>query len=59
MHFADIHNPIATATVLFLIYVAIRDVPHLDERNKLYQQQDGGHFQPRFRAQGVIAIKPE
>jgi len=50
---------ISTASVLFLVYVVIRDVPHLDERNKLYQQQYGGHFQPRFWVQGVIAIKPE
>nr|WP_157383969.1 O-antigen ligase family protein [Pseudomonas fuscovaginae] len=50
---------ISTAAVLFLAYVAIRDVPHLDERNKLYQQQYGGHLQPRFWAQGVIAIKPD
>ncbi|WP_224770910.1 hypothetical protein [Pseudomonas sp. FEN] len=47
------------AAVLFLVYVVIRDFPHLDERNKLYQQQYGGHFQPRFWTQGVIAIKPE
>jgi len=50
---------ISTAAVLFLVYVVIRDVPHLDERNNLYQQQYGGHFQPRFWTQGVIAIKPE
>jgi len=50
---------ISSAAVLFLVYVVIRDLPHLDERNKLYQQQYGGHFQPRFWAQGVIAIKPE
>jgi len=50
---------ISTAAVLFLVYVVIRDVPHLDERNKLYQQQYGGHFQPRFWTQGVIAIKPD
>ena len=50
---------ISTASVLFLVYVVIRDVPHLDERDKLYQQQYGGHFQPRFWVQGVIAIKPE
>ncbi|WP_248798774.1 O-antigen ligase family protein [Pseudomonas sp. MWU13-2105] len=50
---------ISTAAVLFLVYVVIRDVPQLDERNKHYQQQYGGHLQPRFWAQGVIAIKPE
>ncbi|WP_084615143.1 O-antigen ligase family protein [Pseudomonas batumici] len=50
---------LSTAAVLFLVYVVIRDFPHLDERNKLYQQQYGGHFQPRFWTQGVIAIKPE
>lgn len=50
---------ISTAAVLFLVYVVIRDVPHLEERNKLYQQQYGGHLQPRFWAQGVIAIKPD
>lgn len=50
---------ISSAAVLLLVYVAIRDVPHLDERDKLYQQQYGGHYQPRFWIQGVIAIKPE
>ncbi|NWB97846.1 O-antigen ligase family protein [Pseudomonas gingeri] len=50
---------ISTTAVLFLVYIVIRDVPHLDERNKLYQQQYGGSFQPRFWTQGVIALKPE
>ncbi|WP_248747506.1 O-antigen ligase family protein [Pseudomonas sp. MWU12-2037] len=50
---------ISSAAVLLLAYVAIRDVPHQDERNNLYQQQYGGHYQPRFWIQGVIAIKPE
>ncbi|AMB86770.1 pilus assembly protein [Pseudomonas agarici] len=49
---------ISTGAVLLLVYIAIRDGPHLDERNKLYQEQYGGHFQPRFWTQGVIAIKP-
>ncbi|NWD75661.1 O-antigen ligase family protein [Pseudomonas gingeri] len=50
---------ISSAAVLLLIYVVIRDLPHQDERNKLYQQQYGGQYQPRFWVQGVIAIKPE
>ncbi|WP_425357955.1 O-antigen ligase family protein [Pseudomonas asplenii] len=50
---------ISTAAVLFLVFVVIRDLPHQDARNELYQQQYGGHFQPRFWVQGVIAIKPD
>ncbi|KPA88365.1 lipid A core-O-antigen ligase-like enyme [Pseudomonas asplenii] len=50
---------ISTAAVLFLVFIVIRDLPHQDARNELYQQQYGGHFQPRFWAQGVIAIKPD
>ncbi|NWB25352.1 O-antigen ligase family protein [Pseudomonas gingeri] len=50
---------VSTAAVLFLVYIVIRDVPRLDERNKLYQEQYGGHFQPRFWTQGVIASKPQ
>ncbi|WP_256349515.1 O-antigen ligase family protein [Pseudomonas gingeri] len=49
---------ISTAAMLLLVYVVIRDLPHLGERNKLYQQQYGGNYQPRFWTQGVIAIKP-
>ncbi|NWD09327.1 O-antigen ligase family protein [Pseudomonas gingeri] len=50
---------VSTAAVLFLVYIVIRDVPHLDERDRLYQEQYGGHLQPRFWTQGVIAIKPQ
>jgi len=39
--------------------IVICDAPHLEECNKLYQQQYGGYFQPRFPPQGVIAIKPD
>jgi putative inorganic carbon (hco3(-)) transporter len=44
--------------VLVLMYVVIRDFPHLEEREQRYGEDFGGHFQPRFWMQGVIAIKP-
>lgn len=43
----------------FLVYVVIRDFPHLDEREQQYAHDFGGNFQPRFWQQGVIAIKPD
>jgi O-antigen ligase len=43
----------------FLVYVVIRDFPHLDEREQQYAHDFGGNLQPRFWRQGVIAIKPD
>ena len=48
---------IGVTAVVWLAWVVIRDVPHLQERNEQYARDFGGHFQPRFWAQGVIAQK--
>lgn len=48
---------ISVAAVAWLVWVVIRDVPHLQDRNEQYARDFGGHFQPRFWAQGVIARK--
>jgi hypothetical protein len=47
------------ATVLavgLLVYVVIRDVPHLEQARQSYLGGRGDHLQPRFWAQGVIAL---
>jgi len=49
----------ALCAVLFLGYVVARDVPHLEENEQQYMRDFGGHFQPRFWLQGVIAAKPQ
>lgn len=43
-------------SVGLLIYVAIRDVPHLAENIRQYAASSKGHLQPRFWVQGVIAL---
>ena len=48
---------VSVAAVALLVWVVLRDVPHLQERNEQYARDFGGHFQPRFWAQGVIAQK--
>jgi putative inorganic carbon (HCO3(-)) transporter len=42
-----------------LVYVAIRDVPQLTERNQHYVGSSKVHLQPRFWAQGVIALEKQ
>lgn len=49
----------ALCAVLFLGYVVVRDVPHMEENEQRYMHDFGGHFQPRFWLQGVIAAKPQ
>lgn len=39
-----------------LVYVVIRDVPHLEHARQVYLDGRGDHLQPRFWAQGVIAL---
>ncbi|KAA0949531.1 MULTISPECIES: O-antigen ligase family protein [unclassified Pseudomonas] len=43
-------------SVALLVFVAIRDVPHINERNQHYVGASKVHLQPRFWAQGVIAL---
>jgi len=43
------------ASVVMLSIVVVRDYPHLAEREEAFATTFGGHFQPRFWAQGVIA----
>ncbi|MFC6339279.1 pilus assembly protein [Pseudomonas sp. CCM 7891] len=42
-----------------LVFVAIRDVPHLTERIQHYAGVSKVHLQPRFWAQGVIALEKQ
>jgi O-antigen ligase len=46
---------ILTLAVAYLGYIAVRDVPNLEQREQVYIQEHGGRFQPRFWMQGVIA----
>jgi O-antigen ligase len=43
------------AALIFLGYVVVSDVLLLKANRQLYQSEFGGHFQPRFWMQGVIA----
>lgn len=45
--------------VTLLGYVVVRDFPHLEEKQQQYAREFGGHFQPRFWMQGVIATKAQ
>lgn len=40
-------------------YVVVRDFSHLEEKQQQYEREFGGHLQPRFWQQGVIASKPQ
>lgn len=42
------------ASAAVLAYVVVRDYSHLAEREQAFARSIGGHFQPRFWAQGVI-----
>ena len=42
-----------------LVFVAIRDVPHLVERQRHYIGTSDGLLQPRFWTQGVIALEKQ
>ena len=50
---------ISVAATAWLMFVVIRDAPHLGERNERYAKEFGSYFQPRFWAQGIIAQRPE
>ena len=41
--------------VALLSFVVVRDYPNLDQREEMYAKTFGGHLQPRFWAQGIIA----
>jgi len=43
------------AAVAMLGFVVVRDYPHLAQREEAFVNAFGGHFQPRFWAQGIIA----
>lgn len=47
------------AAVAVLVFAVVRDYPHLAERERAFATTFGGHFQPRFWAQGVIARPPD
>lgn len=44
------------ASVAMLAFVSVRDYPHLHQREEAFVKALGGHFQPRFWAQGVINL---
>lgn len=46
---------ISVGAIALLIFVMIRDVPHLEQRKEQFTRDYGGHYQPRFWVQGVIA----
>jgi O-antigen ligase len=46
---------LAVLAVGLLVFIAVRDVPHLQQAQKQYLGDEGRHLQPRFWAQGVIA----
>lgn len=48
---------VSVLAIGLLVFVMIRDVPHLGQRNEQFSREYGGHFQPRFWVQGVIAEK--
>lgn len=50
---------IMVLAVGFLVYVVVRDFPHLDEREQQYAHDFGGNLQPRFWLQGFIGVKSE
>lgn len=45
--------------VAVLAFAVVRDYPHLAQRERAFATTFGGHFQPRFWAQGVIAPAPD
>lgn len=46
------------ASVAVLVFVVVRDYPHLAQREQAFVETFGGHFQPRFWAQGIISAPP-
>lgn len=46
---------LSVLAVGLLIFIAVRDVPHIMQAQQQYLGSHGGHLQPRFWAQGVIA----
>lgn len=46
----------SVVAVALLVFVAVRDVPGLTERIQHYMDSGNDHLQPRFWAQGVIAL---
>lgn len=47
---------ILISAVALLSFVVVRDYPNLGQREEMYAKTFSGHLQPRFWAQGVIAI---
>lgn len=46
---------LSVLAVGLLIFIAVRDVPHINQAQQQYLDTHGGLLQPRFWAQGVIA----
>ncbi|WP_407074637.1 O-antigen ligase family protein [Pseudomonas sp. RTB3] len=50
---------ISVLAVALLMYIAIRDLPHMSERSQHYAEEFGSYFHPRFWTQGIIALKAQ
>ncbi|MFN3357644.1 MAG: O-antigen ligase family protein [Pseudomonas sp.] len=46
---------LSVLAVGLLVYIALRDVPHISQAQQQYLSGESRHLQPRFWAQGVIA----
>ncbi|WP_184744683.1 MULTISPECIES: O-antigen ligase [unclassified Pseudomonas] len=51
----NLWKALGVLAVGLLVFIAMRDVPHLQQAQQQYQDGEGRHLQPRFWAQGVIA----
>ena len=51
-------NVASVLAVGLLVWVAVRYLPHLQQAQQRYLDTRGGYLQPRFWAQGVIALSP-
>jgi len=51
----NLWKALGVLAVGLLVFIAVRDVPHLQQAQQQYQDRKGNYLQPRFWAQGVIA----
>ncbi|MBY8944480.1 O-antigen ligase family protein [Pseudomonas sp. SH10-3B] len=51
----NLWKALSVLAVGLLVFVAMRDVPHLQQAQQQYLDGNGSYLQPRFWAQGVIA----
>jgi putative inorganic carbon (HCO3(-)) transporter len=51
----NLWKALGVLAVGLLVFIAMRDVPHIQQAQQQYLDGEGSHLQPRFWAQGVIA----